>query len=254
MKKLALSLMVFMLVLACGCSPQSPPAGDQSSEPTGAIAPESGAPATSSETSAPADTAAPESGAPAVSGEPTGSAATNPENPVVTIEMASGGKILVELYPDVAPNTVNNFISVINAGLLDGSKFHRVSPDFMIQGGEIADGRELPYTIKGEFSQNGVQNDLKHTRGVISMARTNNPDSATTQFFLMTADSPFLDTNYAGFGKVIEGMDVVDAIAGAEWSESYGDGTGKPAVDQVMKKVTVDTKGKTYSEPESIMQ
>ena len=175
------------------------------------------------------------------------------KNPQVTITMEDGGKIVVELYPDVAPNTVNNFIYIVEQGLLDGSMFHRVSPSFMIQGGMPADGKELGYTIKGEFSSNGFENNLTHKKGVISMARTTIKDSATTQFFLMTADSKSLDGDYAGFGMVIDGQDVVDRIGAAEWQAAYGDNiTGKPAVDQVMASVTVDTFGVDYPEPEKL--
>jgi len=173
-------------------------------------------------------------------------------NPIVTIEMENGKKILVELYPDKAPNTVNSFIYVIEQGHLDGTIFHRVSPTFMVQGGEMKDGT-LGYSIRGEFTSNGFEgNDISHERGVISMARTGVKDSATTQFFIMTADSTFLDNEYAAFGKVIEGMDAVDEIASADWSLGYGDGTGQPAEDQIMVKVTVDTQGETYPEPEKI--
>ena len=170
------------------------------------------------------------------------------KNPVVTITMDTGKTIKVELYPDKAPNTVNNFIYVIRQGFLDGTIFHRVSPSFMIQGGEMA--RDLGYTISGEFSGNGFTgNDIKHERGVISMARSNDMNSATTQFFLMTGDAPGLDDLYAAFGRVTEGMDVVDEIANQEWGAPYGDGTGKPAADQVMASVTVDTFGVSYPEP-----
>lgn len=171
------------------------------------------------------------------------------KNPQVTIEMNTGEKIVIELRYDIAPNTVLNFISVVKNGYLDGTIFHRVSPTFMIQGGEMTNG-SLGYTIKGEFAQNGFENNLPHTKGVISMARTNDMNSATTQFFLMTATSTYLDGKYAAFGSVISGIEVVDAIAASEWSVGYGDGTGKPAVEQVMKKVTVDTFGVDYPEPE----
>ncbi len=171
------------------------------------------------------------------------------QNPIVTIEMEDGGTIKAELYPEVAPNTVNNFISLINKGFYDGVVFHRVIPGFMIQGGD-PDGRGTGgpgYEIKGEFSSNGFQNDLKHTRGVLSMARTMIPDSAGSQFFIMVADAPHLDGEYASFGKVIEGMEVADKIVSArrDWND-------KPRQKQMMKKVTVETFGVAYPEPETV--
>ena len=170
-------------------------------------------------------------------------------NPIVTIEMEDGGIIKAELYPDKAPNTVNNFISLIKKGYYDGLTFHRVIPGFMIQGG-CPDGTGAGgpgYCIKGEFSHNGFDNDLKHTEGVLSMARTMIPDSAGSQFFIMHAPAPHLDGEYAAFGKVTEGMDVVDRIANVD--TDYSD---KPLSGQVMKKVTVDTLGTDYPEPETI--
>ena len=169
------------------------------------------------------------------------------QNPIVTIEMENGGVIKAELYPDVAPNTVNNFISLVKKGFYDGLIFHRVIPGFMIQGGcPCGTGTGGPgYKIKGEFTGNRFKNDLKHTRGVLSMARAMHPDSAGSQFFIMHEDAPHLDGQYASFGKVIEGMDVVDAIA--ETRCGYAD---KPVEDQRMKKVTVDTFGVDYPEPE----
>ena len=170
-------------------------------------------------------------------------------NPIVTIEMESGGVIRAELYPDTAPNTVNNFIALIQSGFYDGLIFHRVVPGFMIQGGdpEGAGTGGPGYAIKGEFAQNGVQNDLAHTRGVLSMARTMDPDSAGSQFFIMVDDAPHLDGGYAAFGKVVEGMETADAIAGAkrDWSD-------RPKKDQRMKKVTVDTQGADYPAPEKM--
>lgn len=170
-------------------------------------------------------------------------------NPIVTIEMENGGIIKAELYPNVAPNTVNNFISLINKGFYDGTIFHRVIPGFMIQGGDPqGTGMGGPdYEIKGEFTSNGFQNDLNHTRGVLSMARTNMPDSAGSQFFIMTEDSPHLDGDYASFGMVIEGMEVADEIVNTprDWHD-------RPRQEQKMKKVTVDTFGETYPEPEKI--
>ncbi len=170
-------------------------------------------------------------------------------NPVVTIEMENGGVIKAELYPEIAPQTVNNFISLINEGFYDGLTFHRVIPGFMIQGGcPWGNGMGGPgYNIKGEFSANGFKNDLKHTRGVLSMARASMPDSAGSQFFIMHVDYPYLDGNYATFGKVTEGLDVVDEIA-----ETPTDRNDKPRVAQRMKKVTVETFGETYPQPKKL--
>lgn len=171
----------------------------------------------------------------------------NASHPVVTIEMDSGEVIKAELYPEVAPNTVNNFISLVKQGFYDGTIFHRVIPGFMIQGGDPeGTGMGGPdYSIAGEFTSNNYQNDLKHTRGILSMARTNNPDSAGSQFFIMVADSPHLDSDYAAFGKVIEGMNVVDEIVNLET-----DSNDRPIDVPTMKKVTVDTLGVEYPEPE----
>ncbi|MGG7059582.1 peptidylprolyl isomerase [Clostridium nigeriense] len=171
------------------------------------------------------------------------------KNPIVTINMENGGVIKAELYPEVAPNTVKNFVSLINKGFYDGVIFHRVIPGFMIQGG-CPDGNGMGgpgYSIKGEFSRNGFKNDLKHTRGVLSMARTMVHDSAGSQFFVMVEDAPHLDNQYAAFGKVIEGMEVADAIV-----KSKRDYNDKPFEDQKMVKVTVDTFGETYDEPEKV--
>lgn len=169
--------------------------------------------------------------------------------PIVTIEMENGGVIKAELYPDIAPNTVNNFISLIKKGFYDGVIFHRVIPGFMIQGGDpLGKGTGGPsYCIKGEFSGNGFDNPLKHSAGVLSMARTMAPNSAGSQFFIMHEDAPHLDGQYAAFGKVLEGMDVVDAIA-----NTRRDFNDKPRVEQKMKKVTVDTFGVDYPEPEKV--
>ena len=169
-------------------------------------------------------------------------------NPIVTITMEDGSVIRAELYPDIAPNTVNNFISLIKKGYYDGVIFHRVIPGFMIQGGDPkGTGTGGPgYCIRGEFTRNGFQNDLKHTEGVLSMARTMAPDSAGSQFFIMHKDSPHLDGQYASFGKVTEGMDVVDRIAKAD-----RDPMDRPYEDQRMKSVTVDTFGVEYPEPET---
>ncbi len=167
-------------------------------------------------------------------------------NPIVTFEMESGGKMVAELYPEVAPNTVNNFISLIKKGFFDGLIFHRVIPGFMIQGGDPqGSGMGGPgYEIPGEFTANGFQNDLKHDRGVLSMARSSNPDSAGSQFFIMVDPAPHLDGQYAAFGKVIEGMEVADAIVSTP--TGWGD---KPKTPQRMKTVTVDTQGQDYPEP-----
>lgn len=167
-------------------------------------------------------------------------------NPQVTITMHNGKKIVVELYPQVAPNTVNNFISLVSKGFYNGLIFHRVIRGFMIQGGcpkGIGTGGP-DYSIKGEFTQNGFKNGLKHERGVISMARAMNPNSAGSQFFIMHQDSPHLDGAYAAFGKVVDGMSVVDEIA-----EQYTDYSDKPYEKQIMQSVTVDTFGETYPEP-----
>ena len=169
--------------------------------------------------------------------------------PIVTIEMENGDIIKAELYPDIAPNTVNNFISLINKGFYDGVGFHRVINGFMLQGGDPAgNGTGGPgYSIKGEFTSNGFQNDLKHEPGVLSMARTMIPDSAGSQFFIMHKTSPHLDGEYAAFGKVTDGMDIVNKIA--EVDTDYAD---KPIFPIVMKKVTVETFGVDYPEPETV--
>ena len=171
------------------------------------------------------------------------------KNPIVTINMENGGVIKAELYPEIAPNTVRNFIDLINRGFYDGIIFHRVIPGFMIQGG-CPEGTGVGgpgYSIKGEFSRNGFKNDLKHSRGVLSMARTMIPDSAGSQIFIMVQDSPHLDGQYASFGKVIEGMEVADKIVSSK--RDYSD---RPYEDQKMLKVTVDTFGETYDAPEII--
>jgi len=167
-------------------------------------------------------------------------------NPIVTIEMENGSIIRAELYPEIAPNTVNNFISLINKGFYNGVGFHRVISGFMIQGGcPDGNGTGGPgYSIAGEFTSNKFENTLKHDRGVLSMARTMMPNSAGSQFFLMHQNSPHLDNQYAAFGKVIEGLDVVDAIA-----ETKCDFSDRPKTAQVMTSVTVDTHGEEYPEP-----
>ncbi len=169
------------------------------------------------------------------------------QNPVVTIEMENGGKIKAELYPETAPNTVNNFLSLIQDGYYNGLIFHRVINGFMIQGGcPEGSGMGGPgYSIKGEFSENGFENNLKHTEGVLSMARSMMPDSAGSQFFIMHKTSPHLDGQYAAFGKVIEGMDVVNKIATA--NTDYSD---RPLEEQKMKTVTAETFGVEYPDPE----
>ena len=171
------------------------------------------------------------------------------QHPVVTFEMENGDVIKAELYPEVAPNTVNNFISLVKKGFYNGLIFHRVINGFMIQGG-CPDGIGTGgpgYSIKGEFSQNGVANDLAHTPGILSMARAMHPDSAGSQFFIMHKTSPHLDGSYAAFGKVIEGLDVVDKIA-----TTRTDFRDRPMTPQVMKSVTVDTFGVDYPEPEKL--
>ena len=165
------------------------------------------------------------------------------QNPIVTIEMENGSIMKAELYPEIAPNSVNNFIYLIQKGFYDGLIFHRCIPGFMIQGGMGGPG----YSIKGEFAQNGFANDLAHDRGVLSMARAMDPNSAGSQFFIMVDKAPHLDGGYAAFGKVIEGMDVADAIV-----SSKTDWQDRPRQKQVMKKVTVDTFGVDYPEPEKV--
>ena len=168
------------------------------------------------------------------------------QNPIVTITMADDSVIKAELYPEIAPESVNNFISLINKKFYDGLTFHRVIYGFMIQGGcPLGNGTGGPgYHIKGEFSQNGFENSLKHTPGVLSMARSMFPNSAGSQFFLMHKDAPHLDGAYAAFGKVIEGLNVVDEIA-----DEYTDFTDRPYEPQVMATVTVDTFGVDYPQP-----
>lgn len=169
------------------------------------------------------------------------------QNPIVTIEMEDGGVIKAELYPQTAPNTVNNFISLIQRGYYDGLIFHRVIPGFMIQGG-CPDGTGMGgpgYSIRGEFTQNRFQNDLTHDRGVLSMARTMAPDSAGSQFFIMVEKAPHLDGEYAAFGKVTEGMDVADAIV-----NQPRDRMDRPRAEQRIKAVTVETFGVDYPAPE----
>ena len=170
------------------------------------------------------------------------------QNPIVTFTMENGDTMKAELYPEVAPNTVNNFISLVKKGFYDGLIFHRIISGFMIQGGD-PDGTGMGgpgYSIKGEFSYNGVDNNLKHSRGVLSMARAQHPDSAGSQFFIMHANAPHLDGQYAAFGKLIEGEDVLDSIASVDtdWND-------RPRKPQVMKTVTVETFGVDYDEPDT---
>ncbi|NMA60631.1 MAG: peptidylprolyl isomerase [Firmicutes bacterium] len=170
-------------------------------------------------------------------------------NPVVTMDLGELGTMEIELYPAVAPNTVANFISLVQQGYYDGVIFHRVIPGFMIQGGDpTGTGTGGPgYSIKGEFAQNGFRNDLKHGRGVISMARTSIPDSAGSQFFIMVERAPHLDGAYAAFGQVIKGIEVADKIVNAERNRA-----DRPLQDQTMVKVTVETFGVEYPEPEKL--
>lgn len=171
------------------------------------------------------------------------------QNPIVTFTMENGDIIKAELYPQIAPESVNNFISLIQKNFYDGVIFHRVIRGFMIQGGDPeGTGMGGPgYSIKGEFAQNGFANDLKHEPGVLSMARSQHPDSAGSQFFIMHKNSPHLDGAYAAFGKVTEGIEAVNAIA--ETETGYGD---RPVTPQIIKTVTVDTFGETYPEPEKV--
>lgn len=170
-------------------------------------------------------------------------------NPIVTIEMENGNKIKIELYPEIAPNTVNNYISLVKKGFYNNTIFHRVIPSFMIQGGDPeGSGMGGPgYGIKGEFSRNGFANDLKHDKGIISMARSQSPNSAGSQFFIMVEKSPHLDGQYAAFGKVIEGMDEADRIVSVK-----KDHNDRPREEQKMKAVVVDTFGVEYAEPAKV--
>ena len=169
------------------------------------------------------------------------------KNPELTITMENGDQMRAELYPEIAPNTVKNFISLVKKGFYDGLIFHRVIEGFMIQGGcPQGTGMGGPgYSIKGEFSQNGFKNDLKHTEGVLSMARSMMPNSAGSQFFIMHKSAPHLDGAYAAFGKVVEGMDIVNKIA-----ETRTDYSDRPLKEQKIKSITVDTFGAEYDEPE----
>ena len=172
--------------------------------------------------------------------------------PIVTITMDDGGVITLELYPNIAPETVNNCVSLVNKGFYDGLSFHRIIPGFMIQGGDpLGNGTGGPgYSIKGEFKSNGFRNDLRHERGVISMARAMDPNSAGSQFFIMHADAPHLDGSYAAFGKVIDGMGVVDSIASVR-TNMFNDA---PVTPVVIKSITVDTKGEEFKEPNKLAE
>jgi peptidyl-prolyl cis-trans isomerase B (cyclophilin B) len=220
-----LMLAALLLVLA-GCGSRNNTADDGSSASNGG----SSAPSNTTDTDSAAGT---------------DTVDTSGSKPVVTIEMDSGKTITVELYPKVAPNTVNNFVSLVKKGFYDGLGFHRVMPGFMIQGGDPeGTGAGGPgYDIAGEFSNNGFENNLKHTPGVLSMARSGDPDSAGSQFFIMVADAPHLDGDYTAFGKVTAGMDVVDEIVNVPTDGET------PKTMPVMKKVTVDTLGTDYPEP-----
>jgi len=171
------------------------------------------------------------------------------KNPVVTIEMENDSRIMIELFPKIAPNTVNNFVSLVEKSFYNGTIFHRVIPGFMIQGGDPeGTGMGGPgYSIKGEFARNGFTNNLKHDKGVISMARASDPNSAGSQFFIMVDSAPHLDGQYASFGKVIEGMDVVDQIVSVKTNRS-----DRPLEEQKMRTVTVETYGENYSKAEKV--
>ncbi|MFC3748842.1 peptidylprolyl isomerase [Paenibacillus sp. GCM10012306] len=231
--------LLLIVVSGCGSKPAGNNSGSASGNQTGNQASN-----TSQETAAPQETSTPQNNA-----EGSGLPSDTASHPVVTIEMADGGIIKAELYPEVAPNTVNNFISLIQKGFYDGTIFHRVIPGFMIQGGD-PDGTGMGgpgYSIAGEFSGNGFNNNLLHTEGTLSMARSQDPNSAGSQFFIMTADAPHLDGSYAAFGKVTEGLEVVDAIVNLP-----RDSSDRPEHPPVMKKVTIDTLGVTYPEPQKV--
>ncbi|WP_138494681.1 peptidylprolyl isomerase [Paenibacillus pinistramenti] len=245
---LALMLVLTLAITACGNNTNSGNAANSGSTTSSAPSTDSSNSSDNSSASSEAAASAAPSSSASTEVEPD-PAFTSSDNPVVTIQMKSGDTIEIELYPKAAPNTVNNFISLINKGFYDGTKFHRVIPGFMIQGGDPqGNGTGGPgYSIAGEFTSNGVQNTLKHTRGVISMARAQDVNSAGSQFFIMVADADYLDGQYAAFGKVIKGMAAVDAIVNLP-----RDSNDMPDANDldVMSKVTVDTKGKTYPEPE----
>lgn len=246
---LALALLLTVLLAACGNKYAQN--GTSGAGGNGGAAGEASAAPSAAPSAAASQPAATEPAATQQTEQQTGQGLPDPSasHPVVTIEMDNGGVIKAELYPEVAPNTVNNFISLIQAGAYDGTIFHRVIPGFMIQGGDPeGTGMGGPdYSIAGEFLANGFENHLKHTRGVLSMARSQAPDSAGSQFFIMTDDAPHLDGSYAAFGMVTEGMDVVDAIVALP-----RDTSDRPNEPPAMKKVTVDTLGQTYPEPQKI--
>lgn len=250
MKKLLILVLGALLLLtgiACSNSETTPPA-TTSTQPTGATSSDSSQPAGSqTDANQPADTKPAEPQTPVdKNNESSKETAKTGQNPIVTIEMADGGKIILELYPKVAPNTVNNFISLVQKGFYNGLIFHRVIPGFMIQGGDPqGTGVGDPgYSIKGEFAENGFSNNLKHERGIISMARSFMPDSAGSQFFIMVKEAPHLDGKYAAFGRVTAGMEVADKIVNTSRDEN-----DKPLAEQKMKKVTVETFGVKYDEP-----
>ncbi|WNS41297.1 peptidylprolyl isomerase [Paenibacillus sp. MMS20-IR301] len=232
-----LAVMCLMLVVLAGCG--NKPAANNAAGNGGSNA--------SGNTAGSEATAAPQNNASGNTAATEGVPSADASHPVVTIEMDNGGIIKAELYPEVAPNTVNNFISLIQKGFYDGTIFHRVIPGFMIQGGD-PDGTGMggpDYAIAGEFSANGFTNNLQHTEGVLSMARSQDMNSGGSQFFIMAADYPSLDGSYAAFGKVTEGMDVVQSIVNLP-----RDASDRPDQPPVMTKVTVDTLGVTYPEPD----
>lgn len=232
--QLILMCLLVILIAGCGNKPINSPTNSDGGTSNGASG-------NSANTASPA----PQESAAATEGVPSESAS----HPIVTIEMENGGVIKAELYPEVAPNTVNNFISLIQKGFYDGTIFHRVIPGFMIQGGDPeGTGMGGPdYNIGGEFSGNGFANNLLHTEGILSMARSRPADSAGSQFFIMTADAPHLDGGYAAFGKVIDGLDVAMDIVALK-----RDANDRPEEPPVIKKVTVDTLGVSYPEPQKV--
>lgn len=248
--RIALFLLLTLSLILAACGKRDETQG-------GAASPSETASSSPSATTPPSESASASPSAPASDpASPSANPYHDEANPVVTIEMDTGKTITLELYPKVAPNTVNNFISLIKKGFYDGIIFHRVMPGFMIQGGDPeGTGMGGPgYSIKGEFTINGFQNDLKHTRGVISMARKEKPlDSAGSQFFIMHADYPGLDNQYAAFGKVLDGLETVDEIATQEIDPADSFGT-KPLKPMAIKKMTVDIKGVEYPEPETIKE
>ncbi|ASA26641.1 peptidylprolyl isomerase [Paenibacillus donghaensis] len=234
--------LVMVFAAGCGNKPANNNAANGNTSSGAGNTPVTEATATPAATPAPQETAAAATGTEGLPDE-------NASHPVVTIEMDNGGIIQAELYPELAPNTVNNFISLIKKGTYDGTIFHRVIPGFMIQGGDPdGNGTGGPgYSIAGEFSQNGFTNNLLHKEGVLSMARSQENDTAGSQFFIMTAESPHLDGLYAAFGQVTEGLEVVQEIVNLK-----RDVNDRPEEPPVMKKVTVDTLGVTYPEPTTI--